>query len=42
MLDNYNIMTAEAFEVVQKIPTDAKDDHKCSLCVIVSIQPQHI
>ena len=30
MLDNDNIMTAEAFEVVQKIPTDEKDDRKCS------------
>ena len=42
MLNNDNIMTAEASEVVQKIPKDGKDDHKCSLCVIASIQPQHI
>ena len=41
MLDNDNIVTAEASEVVQKIPTDEKDDHKCSLCVIVSIQHGH-
>ena len=33
MLDNDNIMTAK----VQKVPTDEKDYHKCSLCVIVSI-----
>ena len=37
MLDNDNIMTAKASEVVQKVPTDEKDCHKCSLCVIVSI-----
>ena len=37
MLDNDNIMTAKASEVVQKVPTDEKDAHKCSLCVIVSI-----
>ena len=37
MLDNDNIMTANASEVVQKIPTDVKDYHKCSLCVIASI-----
>ena len=36
MLDNDNTMIAEASEVVQKIPADEKDDHKCSLCVIVS------
>ena len=36
MLDNDNIMTAKASEVVQ-VPTDEKDYHKCSLCVIVSI-----
>ena len=42
MLDNDNIMTAKASEVVQKVPTDEKDFHKCSLCDIVSIQPQHI
>ena len=34
MLDNDNIMTAKATEVVQKVPTDKKDNHKC---VIVSI-----
>ena len=34
MLDNDNIMTAKAFEVAQKVPTDEKDHHKCSLCVI--------
>ena len=37
MLDNDNIMTAKAFEVVQKDPTDEKDYYKCSLCVMVSI-----
>ena len=37
MLDNDNIMTANAPEVVQKVPTDEKDYQKCSLCVIVSI-----
>ena len=42
MLNNDNIMPAEASEVVQNIPKDEKDDHKCPLCVIVSIQPQHI
>ena len=36
MLDN-NIMTANASEVAQKVPTDEKDYQKCSLCVIVSI-----
>ena len=41
MLDN-NIMTTKASEVVQKVPTDEKNDHKRSLCVIVSIQPWHI
>ena len=34
MLDNDNIMTAKASEVVQKVPTDEKDYRKCSLCVI--------
>ena len=29
MLDNDNIMTAKASEVVQKVPTDEKDDHRC-------------
>ena len=42
MLDNDNIMIVKASEVVQRIPTDGVDYHKCSLCVIVSIQPQHI
>ena len=42
MLDNDSIMTAKASEVVQKVPTDEKDYYKCSLCVTVSIQPQHI
>ena len=42
MLDNGNIMTAKAFELVQKVPTDEKDHHKCSLCIRVSIYPQHI
>ena len=37
MLDNDNVMTAKAFEVVQKVPADEKDHRKCSL---VSIQPQ--
>ena len=31
MLDNDNIMTVNAFEVVQKMPTDQKDCRKCSL-----------
>ena len=34
MLDNDNVMTAKASEVVQKVPTDEKEYHKCSLCVI--------
>ena len=33
MLDNDNIMTAKASEVVKKVPTDEKDYHKCSLRV---------
>ena len=33
MLDNDNIMTAMDFEVVQKVPTDEKGYHICSLCV---------
>ena len=33
MLDDDNIMTARASEVVQKVPTDEKDYRKCSLCV---------
>ena len=37
MLDNDNIMTVKASEVVQKVPTDEKDAQKYSLCVIVSI-----
>ena len=37
MLDNDNIMTAKASEVVQKVPTDEKEYHKCSLYVLVSI-----
>ena len=37
MLDKDNIKTAKASEVVQKAPTDEKDYHKCSLCVIASI-----
>ena len=35
MLDNDNVMTAKASEVVQKVPTDEKDYQKCYLCVIV-------
>ena len=42
MLDNDNVMTAKASEVVRKVPTDEKDYHRYSLCVIVSILPQHI
>ena len=34
MLENDNIMTAKVSEVVQKVPPDEKDDHKC---VTVSI-----
>ena len=37
MLDNDNIMTAKASEVVEKVSTDKKDYRKCSLCVVVSI-----
>ena len=37
MLDNDNIMAAKASEVVQKVPTAEKDDHKSSLCVMFSI-----
>ena len=29
MLDNDNIMTVKASEVVQKVPTDEKDDQIC-------------
>ena len=36
MLDNDNIMTAKASEVVKKAPTNEKDYYKSSLCVIVS------
>ena len=39
---NGNIMTTNASEVVQKIPKNEKDCHKYSLCVIVSMQSQHI
>ena len=42
MLDNDNIMTAKASGIAQKVPTDEKAYYKCSLCVIVSIWPQHI
>ena len=34
MLDNDKIITENASEVVQKNPTDEKDYHKCSLCVL--------
>ena len=37
MLDNDNIMTAKASEVVQKVPTNEKDYYKSPLYVIVSI-----
>ena len=37
MLDNDNIMTTKTSKVVQKVPINEKDYHKCSLCVIVSI-----
>ena len=37
ILDNDNVMTANDSEVVPKIPKDEKDDHKCSLCIIVSM-----
>ena len=39
---NGNIMTTNASEIVQKIPKNEKDCHKYSLCVIISIQSQHI
>ena len=42
MLDNDSVMTAKTSEVVQKVHTDEKDYQKCSLCVIVSMQPRHI
>ena len=35
-------MTIKASEVVQKVPTDEKDYHKCFLCIIVSIYSHHI
>ena len=35
MIDNDNIMTSNASEVVKK--RDEKDYHKCSVCVIVCI-----
>ena len=34
MLDNDNIMTAKASEVVQKFPADEKDHHKCPLSLL--------
>ena len=37
MLDIDNTMTAETSEAVQKVSTDGKNYHECSLCVIVSI-----
>ena len=38
ILDNDNIMTVKASEVVQKVPTNEKDYYKkWSLCVILSI-----
>ena len=37
MFNNDNIMTVKASEVLQKVPTDEKDYHKCSLCVVVSL-----
>ena len=37
MFNNDNIMTVKVSEVLQKVPTDEKDYHKCSLCVIVSL-----
>ena len=37
VFDNDNIMTENAFQVVQKIPTVEKDYRKCSLRVMVSI-----
>ena len=35
MLDNGNIMTAKASEVVQKVPTDERDYNKCSVEVSI-------
>ena len=37
MLDYDNIMSRNVFEAVQKISTNEKDYHKCSLRVAVSI-----
>ena len=37
MLDNDNIMTAKASEILQKVSVDEKDYHKYSLYVIVCI-----
>ena len=31
MLDNGNVISTSALETVEKIPTDEKDYHKCSL-----------
>ena len=42
MLHNENVMAEKASEVVQKVPKGEKDYHKCFLCIIVSIEPQHI
>ena len=30
MLDKDNVITTSVSEAVEKIPTDEKDDHKCS------------
>ena len=37
MLDNDDIMNANVFESVEKIPTDEKDYQKCSLSVEICI-----
>ena len=35
MFNNDNIMTVKVSLVLQKVPTDEKDYHKCPSCVIV-------
>ena len=42
MVDNDNLITAKAFEVVQKVPAEEKHYYKFFLCVIFFIYPHHI
>ena len=37
MLDNDDVMCGNVSEPVEKIPTDKKDCHKCTFCVLVCI-----